>query len=278
MTYLSDKYISKKSFMKFTHAITRKPDKNFANGITTSSLGQPDVKLAVYQHEKYCEALRDAGLQVVTLDAMEKFPDGCFVEDTAIVTEKDAIITRPGDPTRRNEVDHIADILSGYKKLQFISEPGTVDGGDILRIGSHFYIGLSYRTNEAGAKQLGHYLSTLGFTSSEIEVGNVLHLKTGASFIGNNSVLCIDELQQHFGNHNTVTVSLDEDYFSNTILVNNTLIVAKGFPNTFKKINQYLEKQYLNQKLQQDVINIVELDMSEFRKMDGGLTCLSLLW
>jgi dimethylargininase len=264
--------------MKYTHAIVRKPEKTFVNGITTSLLGKPDVNLAIKQHEAYSQALSDAGVEVHVLEADIDFPDGCFVEDTAIVTEKGAVITRPGDPTRRNEIDSIATTLSVFKKLQFIADPGTVDGGDILRIENHFYIGRSSRTNSAGASQLAHLLSTMGFTSSEVSVGDILHLKTGASYIGNETLICVEQFKSHFKNYTTITVEADEDYFANTVSVNDTLIVPGGFPNSLKKVQQHVDSHFLKQKVQPKEIKIVELNMSEFQKMDGGLTCLSLLW
>ena len=264
--------------MKYTHAIVRRPGLSFVNGITTSSLGKPDVHLAIKQHEAYCQALSDAGVQVIVLEANEDYPDGCFVEDTAIVTKKGAVITRPGDPTRRNEIDTIAASLSSFKKLQFIADPGTVDGGDILRIENHFYIGRSNRTNSAGALQLANLLSTMEFTSSEVSIGDILHLKTGASYIRSNTLICVEQLKSHFNNYTTITVEADEAYFANTVTVNDTLIVPGGFPHSLKKVQQHLDSHFLKQKVQPKEIKIVELDMSEFQKLDGGLTCLSLLW
>ncbi|HAC16561.1 MAG TPA: hypothetical protein DCE78_11545 [Bacteroidetes bacterium] len=264
--------------MKYTHAIVRRPGLSFVKGITTSSLGNPDVNLAIKQHELYCQSLSEAGVHVILLDAIEDFPDGCFVEDTAIVTEKGAVITRPGDPSRRQEIDSIASTLSKYKKLQFIADPGTVDGGDILRINNHFYIGRSNRTNSSGAAQLSNHLSSMGFTSSEVSVGDILHLKTGASYIGNNTLICVDQLRSYFDNCSIISVQPDEEYFANTVTVNNTLIVPGGFPESLKKVRHHLNSHFLKQKVQPQEVKIVELDMSEFQKMDGGLTCLSLLW
>lgn len=264
--------------MKCTHAIVRKPGKTFVNGITSSSLGKPDVHLAIKQHEAYCQALSDAGVEVHVLEADDDFPDGCFVEDTAIVTEKGAVITRPGDPKRRNEIESIATTLSAFKKLQFIADPGTVDGGDILRIENHFYIGRSNRTNSSGASQLADFLAIMGFTSSEIAVGDILHLKTGASYIGNETLICVNQLKSHFSQYGTILVETDEAYFANTVSVNDTLILPGGFPNSLKKVRQHLDSLFLKQKIRPELIKIVELNMSEFEKMDGGLTCLSLLW
>ena len=118
----------------------------------------------------------------------------------------------------------------------------------------------------------------MGFTSSEIAVGDILHLKTGASYIGNETLICVNQLKSHFPQYGTILVETDEAYFANTVSVNDTLIVPGGFPNSLKKVRQHLDSLFLKQKIRPELIKIVELNMSEFEKMDGGLTCLSLLW
>ncbi|MBI4454043.1 N(G),N(G)-dimethylarginine dimethylaminohydrolase [Candidatus Woesearchaeota archaeon] len=249
----------------YTHAIVKKPGINFAKGITTANLGKPKYEKAALQHRLYCEALKKCGLKVIVLEPDLRHPDGCFVEDTAIITEKSAIITQPGDLSRRGEKEEIAEIISNYKKIRCIKSPGTIDGGDILRINNHFYIGLSKRTNKAGAKQLAIILSKDGYTSSTIPVKSVLHLKTGVTYISNNNLIAIKEFSNRFKLFNIIKVDEDENYSANCLFVNNFLMVPKGFPKTKQKIS---ELRY----------NIIEVEMSEFRKMDGGLTCLSLLF
>src|SRR5262249_39775537 len=132
--------------MKYTRAIVRKPGPNFADGLTTVDLGKPDFDLALRQHQDYCEALKACGLELTVLPALPDFPDSPFVEDTAIITARCVVITRPGDKSRRGEEIYTSEILGKDHELEFIRNPGTVDGGDILRIGSHFFIGMSERT------------------------------------------------------------------------------------------------------------------------------------
>ncbi len=249
----------------YTRAITRKPGKNFADGITTSGLGKPDFEKAVSQHAAYCDALTRCGLSVTVLEADEKYPDGCFVEDTAVVTENMAVITKPGNPARLGEEIRIAEILSQYRKTETIQLPGTLDGGDIMRADSHFYIGLSGRTNQEGAGQLSYILSLYGYTSSVITVGTVLHLKTGIAYLGGNSYIAIRELADQFKSPNLICLDPDENYAANCLRVNDYLLIPKGFPKSRIKI---IERSH----------RIIELEMSEFRKMDGGLTCLSLIF
>ncbi|MFP4556275.1 MAG: dimethylarginine dimethylaminohydrolase family protein [Bacteroidales bacterium] len=250
---------------KYTKAIVRQPGKNFANGITTSNLGKPIYQKALEQHNLYCEALRESGVEVIVLEADERFPDGCFVEDTAVVTKEVAIITRPGDPARLGEEKKISEILSTYKKIENIKAPGNLDGGDIMQVDNHFYIGITKRTTQEGAKQLSNYLSEFGYTSSQVPVKNLLHLKTGVAYLGNNNFIAVEELSNKFPSSNVIILSEDESYSANCLRINNNLLIPKGFPESKKQI---VSLGY----------NVIEVEMSEFRKMDGGLTCLSLLF
>jgi len=249
----------------FTQAITRKPGRNFADGITTAELGKPDFEKALTQHEAYCNALKKCGLNVTILEADEKYPDGCFVEDTAIVTKEVAIITKPGDIARLGEEERIMEILSQHRKIETITLPGNVDGGDILRVNNHFYIGMSKRTNKEGALQLSAILNKYGYTSSEMPVKSVLHLKTGITYLGNNNYISIDEFWNSFANFNIIKLNKEENYSANCLLINDYLLIPKGFSKSKQKI---LDLGY----------QIIEIEMSEFGKMDGGLTCLSLLF
>ena len=139
--------------MTFSRAIVRTPGQSFANGLTASAaLGRPDIDLALAQHAAYCEALRRCGLEVTVLPPDERFPDGTFVEDTAVVAARTAVATRPGAPTRTGEVEVVAAALRHFRPaLEQIQAPGTVDGGDVCQAEDHFLIGVSARTNEAAS-------------------------------------------------------------------------------------------------------------------------------
>jgi len=249
----------------FTKAIVRRPGRNFAKGITTSNLGNPDFKKALEQHAAYCDALVHCGVELTVLEADERYPDGCFVEDTAVVNSKVAIITNPGAASRRGEEAEISRVLSGSKTLETIQFPGTLEGGDILRAESHYYIGLSGRTNREGARQLAAILSQYGFTSSEVMVEEGLHLKSDIAYLGKGNFISTPAFSTMVYPANTVILDPDESYSANCLPVNDFLLVPKGFPKSKKKI---ADLGY----------DIIELEMSEFRKMDGGLTCLSLLF
>lgn len=248
------------------NVIVRRPCKNFAQGITTSGLGKPDYELALKQHDGYIEAFKKCGCNVLVLNADERYPDSTFVEDTAIVTEKCAIITKPGAESRRGEELEIADALKNfYNKIEYLTDDARLDGGDVLRVESHFYIGLSARTDFEGAEQLTKILHKYGYTASTIPVNQFLHLKTGVVYIGNNTLVATGEFLDNlaFKDFKIIGVDEDEAYAVNCITVNDFLLIPKGFKKTKKAL---IDIGY----------EIVEIEMSEFEKMDGGLTCLSL--
>ncbi len=248
----------------YLRAIVRRPGRNFAEGITTSNLGKPDFVKALEQHSAYCDALTRCGLELIVLEADERYPDGCFVEDTAIVTGEVAVITRPGAASRMGEEAEISRILSEFRKTETVKLPGTLDGGDVLRVENHFYIGISGRTNREGARQLSAILSKYGYTTSEIEVGAGLHLKSGIAYLRKGNFISVEGFSKIAGSSGIIISDLEESYSANCLSVNDFLLIPKGFPKSKKEI---VDLGY----------SIIELDMSEFRKMDGGLTCLSLL-
>ncbi|MGM0410581.1 MAG: dimethylarginine dimethylaminohydrolase family protein [Bacillota bacterium] len=254
--------------MKFKNAIVKKPARTMVNGITTANLGKPDYKKALKEHENYVKTLKECGVEVEILEADENFPDSTFVEDPAVLTDKCAIITNPGAESRKKEVNDIKNTIKKYyssDKIFEIKAPGTLEGGDVMQVDNHFYIGISDRTNKEGAKQLLDYLNIFGYTGDIVEFDGILHLKTGMSYIGDNTLL-ITELfadKNIFTNYKKIKVSEKEGYASNCIRVNDYVIVPAGFPKTKKAIE--------NKGFRTKTVNV-----SEFRKIDGGLSCLSL--
>ncbi|MGM0436655.1 MAG: dimethylarginine dimethylaminohydrolase family protein [Bacillota bacterium] len=253
--------------MKFKNVIVKKPANTIVNGITTSDLGKPNYKKALKQHEEYVNTLEECGVKVEVLDEDEKYPDSTFVEDPAILTKKCAIITNPGADSRKGEIKDIKKAVEKYydNNIYEIESPGTLEGGDIMQVDNHFYIGISDRTNKNGAKQLLTYLNNHGYTGDIVEFEGILHLKTGMSYIGNNTLLITDLFADKdiFSDFNKIKVSQKEAYAANCIRVNDFVIVPDGFSETKKAI----EKARFRTKT---------VDVSEFRKIDGGLSCLSL--
>ncbi len=251
------------------HAIVRPPGPNFADGLTTVDLGVPVFEKALAEHERYCEALERCGLNLVRLPADTRHPDSTFVEDTAILTGRGAILTRPGAPSRAGEVASIEEALRRFfPQFDRIEAPGTVDGGDICEAGDHFFIGVSRRTNAEGARQLAAILGRHGYTSDCVDiraVPGILHLKSGIAFLGEGRLVAIDALAGHaaLAGRELVRVDPSEGYAANCVRVNETVLVAAGFPKVEAAIRRL---DYAT----------TALPMTEFEKMDGGLSCLSL--
>lgn len=250
----------------FTKAIVRIPGRSLISGLTSANLGVPDYELAMKQHSSYIRALRSCGVEVTILEADENFPDSTFVEDVALLTSHCAIITRPGAISRRDEISLIDSVLQEhFSNIERIEAPGTLEAGDVMMVGSHFYIGLSERTNVYGASQLMEILQKYGMTGSMVELEKMLHLKTGVSYLEQNNLLATGEFVDHeaFEKYNILEVDQDEDYAANCIWVNGKVLVPAGFPKTRSKIEMA-------------GCETITVDVSEFRKLDGGLSCLSL--
>ena len=258
-----------KAVRMFTHAIVRPPCGRFAEGLTSAGLGPPDLGRALEQHESYCEALERCGLALTRLEPDERYPDSTFVEDTAVLTPRCAVITRPGAESRRGETGAVKAALEPFcKKFQEIQAPGTVDGGDVCEAGEHFFIGISERTNEEGARQLAGFLSREGYTASIVDVRGVaglLHLKSGLAYLGGGWLVAAEHFAACGGfiDYHMAFVDPAELYAANCVRVNERVLIAAGFPGIERRLGEI-------------GFDLLALDMSEFRKMDGGLSCLSL--
>jgi len=250
----------------FSKAIVRTPCRAMVNGLTSASLGTPDYDLALAQHADYIRALETCGLRVTVLPADETFPDSTFVEDAALLTPRCAVITRPGAPSRRHETASISLAVSTfYTELACIEAPGTLDAGDVMMVSTHFYIGLSERTNAEGARQLISVLENHGMSGSVIEMKEMLHLKTGLGYLENNKLLACGEFldKDEFQEFEILQVTEDEAYAANSLWVNGTVLVPAGHHKTRTMISAA-------------GYETLEVDVSEFQKLDGGLSCLSL--
>jgi dimethylargininase len=260
--------------VQFTRAIVRPPGRSFASGLTSAGEGPPDLDRALEQHAAYVRALRERGIEVAQLPPDEAHPDGTFVEDTAIVSARGAILTRPGAPSREGEVPRIAQALGQFYAERFaIEAPGTLDGGDICEADGHYLIGVSARTNPHGAQQMARHLGRLGYTSSIVDIRDhpaLLHLKSGIAYLGDSLWVVQSAVQDPLRSlpgmaqaSDPVVAAPAEAYAANCVRVNDAVFVAAGYPK-------------LKAALEQRGCRVVPLEMSEFRKMDGGLSCLSL--
>jgi len=251
----------------FTNAIVRTPGRSIVDGLSDSkTLGLPNYEQAIIQHQSYIDVLTKCGLDVLVLEPCEEYPDSTFVEDVALITPNCVIINRPGAPSRRGEVHEIEFVLKQkFKNIEEIEAPGTIEAGDIMMVGNHFYIGLSDRTNLSGAKQAIGILKKYGMTGSTVTLNDVLHLKTGLSYLENNKLVIYGEFMNDpiFENYDFIEIPEEEDYAANCIWVNENVIVPSGYPISKEKISNA-------------GFNVIEVDVSEFKKLDGGLSCLSL--
>jgi dimethylargininase len=269
----------------FTRAIVRPPAPNFAEGLTTADLGAPNYEQALKQHEDYCFALERCGLTLIRLEADPRHPDSTFVEDTAVLTGQCAVLTWPGASSRTGEVASVRDVLADfYPSLFSIQPPGTLDGGDVCEAANHFFIGISERTSEEGAQQLAELLAPFGYTTSFVDITKsgtgvppvphaqdarathrVLHLKSGIAYLGDKRLAVIEAQadRPEFWGYDLIRVNDGEMYAANCIRVNDHVLMASGHP-------------VLAGKLRELGYQTITLDMTEFQKMDGGLSCLSL--
>lgn len=252
--------------MKFTRAIVRTPGCSLTEGITTANLGEVNLEHAFQQHAEYVEALEQIGLETIVLPAEEDFPDSTFVEDVALIFGELGIVTNPGDCRRKRETVAIRPKLQAlFGEIFSIEEPGVLDGGDVMWAEERVYVGLSSRTNKAGAEQLRTYLKRIGLELYVVEMGSMLHLKTGVNYLDQNHLLITEELKDApmWHSFNRIIVPSEESYAANSLWINGMVMVPDGFPQTTAAIEQRGYETLI-------------LQMSEFQKLDGGLSCLSI--
>lgn len=224
-----------------------------------------DADRAIAQHAAYEQALRDAGFDIVRLPYLAEDPDAVFVEDTAILLGEHAVITRPGAASRADEVDSTAEGLESYFTVHRLPE-GTLDGGDVLKIGGTLYVGQSSRTDQAGTAALAAIAGPLGYRVVPVELGRCLHLKTAVTLAGRDTLLVNPEWVDPaiFEGTDPLPVATDEPWGANIVQAGEQLIYAAGSPKTA-------------QRLRDRGLHIVVVDLSELQKAEAGGTCMSLI-
>ncbi|MDL2219872.1 N(G),N(G)-dimethylarginine dimethylaminohydrolase [Ruminococcaceae bacterium OttesenSCG-928-O06] len=253
----------------FTHAIVRTPCPAVVQGITSNpQLGAPDYEKALLQHAAYVKALESCGLAVTQLAPEDAFPDSCFVEDTAVLSERCAVITLPGAQSRAGEAALMAPTIAQFYPAQHIhtiTAPGTLEGGDVMRVGDCFYVGASARTNAEGIRQFAAFLAPYGYTAKQVPLRQVLHLKTGVNYLEDGNMLVSGEFVDapQFTAFHREVIPAGEEYAANSLWVNGRVLVPEGYPKT-RAIIEGLGYA------------VLPVDTGEFAKIDGGLSCLSL--
>lgn len=226
-----------------------------------------DAKLASSQHEQYQKALQSLGCNIVEAPATPEFPDSVFVEDTAIVFDELAIITRPGAESRRSETATMELCLKNLKPIFKIEEPGLLDGGDVLKVGKKVWIGLSSRSNKSAVEQVAKILLKYNYEIKGVELKDCLHLKSAVTQVSKNTLLINSNLvdKKYFEGFDFIEVHRDEPFAGNALLINETVI----FPSAFSKTLQRLKDKN---------IKIISVDNSEVIKAEGGVTCCSIVF
>jgi dimethylargininase len=254
-------------FDSFSHVLTCRPEKTFVEGIAPA-IGIPDYNRALLQHGDYCAALEKCGVTVIKVPSDPAFPDSCFINDTAVVTKYVAVIGNfPATHPRQGEQQAVASALIDRKFLKFITGTGYLDAADVLRVENHFYIGLSAQTNEEGAAQLGFFLKDSGYDVTVLDLREqpLLRLNTAACALGSKRLLIREELAAHYAflEYEKIIVPYQDRGAVNAVMVNGTLIMPAGYRQALATVKEL-------------GIPVIEVNISEFEKMNGGLNCLAL--
>ena len=252
---------------RISHAITFRPGENLTDN-SSFSVGIPDHKRTIFQHKNYCEALEKSGVKVTVLSTDQTLPSDCFIGSVAIITGNLAIISSfPDDNPKQEKRKTVASALVSNKLLKFITAPGLLDCRDALQINDHFYIGLSERTNQEGAAQLAFFLREYRCKVTMVAPDKEFHapLSTAATYLGKDRLLIREELALLFPflGYEKIVVPNKERGATNALMVNDTLIFPAGYTRTSDKIKQL-------------GISLLEVNISEFEKMNGGINCLSV--
>ncbi len=258
--------VSARSY-RFTDAIVRQPGKTVTDGLRAVDSGPPDPTALADEHSRYIAALKAAGLSVHVLPPLDDFPDSIFVEDPALCLDSVAVLLRPGAPTRLGESAAIEPSLGAFfGELLHIETPGFVDGGDLLLTERELVIGLSQRTDAEGARQLEKIAYSRGIAARAVaSPPGVLHLKSACALLDEETLLVTAALAASdvFSGYRCLIVPQGEDYAANAIRVNDTLLLSNDYPRTAEMLDHA-------------GYNIVPLPTAEVRKLDAGLSCMSL--
>ena len=226
-----------------------------------------DVDRAIAQHAAYEVALQEAGCRIERIAAAPDLPDSVFVEDTAIVLDEIAIITRPGADSRRAEIASVARALAPYRQLASIVAPATIDGGDVLRVGHRIFVGVSTRTNEAAVVKLRDIVEPHGYSVTAVNVGGVLHLKSAVTQVGASTLLVNPALIDlaPFTDYELIEVDPAEPSAANALMIGDAVLFPSEYPRTRKR-------------LEDAGIAVRTVEASEVAKAEGALTCCSLVF
>lgn len=246
-------------------AITREPGANYANCVSCHpARATISVERAREQHRAYCSLLENLGLEVIRMPRDDMNPDSCFVEDTAVVHGRRAFVCRPALESRRGEVDAVADVLKDYLELERARPPATVEGGDVIHFDDRLVSGVTQRTNRAGVRQMSDWL---GVRVDTVEDESIVHLKSYATYIGRGTILASARFAHHpaFRGLDVIRVPDDETYAADALAIGDAVLMAAG-------------RKASHELVRQAGFEVYPVDVGEFEKCDGAITCLSILF
>jgi len=226
-----------------------------------------DYPRAVAQHAAYERLLEDLGLDVIRVEADEGLPDCCFVEDIAIVLDEIAVLTRPGAPSRRGETAAVAAALGAFRPIVRLEEPARIDGGDVLLMGRRLFVGRSDRTDDAGRAALAEAVRPFDYEVVPVRMSGCLHLKSAVT-ASTADVLLVNPDWVDLGpfrGWERIDVDPGEPWGANVVTAGGAVVAAAGFPRTADR-------------LRARGLEVRTVDVSEFQKAEGGVTCKSLLF
>jgi dimethylargininase len=266
--------------MSITHALCRAVSPAMLDCELSFIDREPiDLDLANTQHNAYVHALRALGVEVVELPAEAAMPDSVFVEDTVLLFDELAVMTRPGAQSRRAEVASIEAAFSAYREIiARISEPGTLDGGDVLRIGKHVFVGLSQRSNQAAIDQLSAYITPFGYHVVAVPMHDCLHLKSSVTALSDNTVLINPDWVgvNYFKNYRQIAVAKSEPHAANVVRIASTASTGSATESELILMpSNFPETQAL---VQAAGFSVHTVDVSELQKAEGAVTCCSVLF
>lgn len=249
-------------------ALTRDVDAALADCELSFVARSPiDIDLARRQHAAYCEALASLGCEVVALAPVAGHPDSVFVEDTAVVIDELAIATRPGAPSRRGEVESVAATLAVYRTVRRLEAPGTLDGGDVLRVGRTLYVGRSARSDMDAMAQLQTLVAPFGYRVEPVDIQGCLHLKSAVTCVADGTLLLQPQWidRAAFPGFSIIEVDADEEHAANALRIGEAIVYPDCFPRTREKIARA-------------GVQVVGVDVSELQKAEGAVTCCSVVF
>lgn len=247
------------------YALVRPPGKSFKGCISSHPAHHSiDYSLALDQHAQYCDTLIELGLELIPLSPDHNHPDSCFVEDTAVLRDDKAFITRMARDSRRGEESEIAEVLEEYKRIKRAFAPATIEGGDVIHLPGRLITGVTQRTNILGVDQMVEWLEV---ESDLIEDQSIIHLKSHVTYLGKNTIIVAPAYSNHpvLNEFEKIVVPEDEHYAANTLTIDDVVLMPANYRKSIKMVEE-------------NGFTVIPLDTSEFEKCEGALTCLSLIF